>query len=290
MMEVPMSDVSALPLRLRKRLEAEFKKPEGRVRCFWVCRLIKEYGFSPEQIEINVAAGAGRNAESDTVFADIVAYRDKLRKEPFVVVETKRPEERSGIKQAESYARNLGADYHLWTNGLSVRFFRTSRYIDQSVQIGNIPRWLGNRPVTTKPSKTLELPPFRDEEHLREVVKVCHNQIFYRLGHDPAKAFDELMKILFLKLYDERETAGHYDCVVLAGETDTDTASRVRSLFEKSTKSRRYKDVFSTKFTSTHPRGRDICSPAGICAAQRLWIGYQRADGPCYEDEYDYAW
>ena len=252
------SEISSLPIRLRQRLAAEAAKPEGRIRCEWVLRLIDEYGFTPDQIEINVASGAGRNAERGVVFADIVAYRDKRRKEPFIVVETKRPEEKSGIKQVESYARNLGANYHLWTNGSSTRFFRTSRYIDQSVEVGNIPRWLGDRPVAIKPLKTLDLPPFRDEEHLREVVKVCHNQIFYRLGHDPAKAFDELMKILFLKLFDERETATHYDCVVLAGETDASTAARVRQLFAKSIKSRRYKDVFTTQLTGTHPPAIDL--------------------------------
>ena len=247
-----------LPPRLHRLLANEFDQPEGRVRCEWVARLVNEYGFMPEQIAINVAAGAGRNAERGTVFADIVAYRDPQRKEPFLVVETKRPQERKGIKQAESYARNLGADYHLWANGPSARFFRTARYLGQSVEVGNVPRWLGEQPVAVKPRKTLDLPPFRDEEHLRKVVKVCHDQIFYRLGHDPAKAFDELMKILFLKLYDERETPRHYDCVVLAGENHASTALRVRQLFDKSTKSRRYRDVFTTRFTDTHPPGIDL--------------------------------
>ena len=83
-----------LPSRLSKILEREFDKPEGRVRCEWVSRLATEYGFCFEQIGINIAAGAGRDAERSSVFADIVAYRDKRRKEPFLVVETKRPEEK----------------------------------------------------------------------------------------------------------------------------------------------------------------------------------------------------
>ena len=239
-----------LPSRLSKILEREFDKPEGRVRCEWVSRLATEYGFCFEQIGINIAAGAGRDAERSSVFADIVAYRDKRRKEPFLVVETKRPEEKTGIKQVESYSRNLGADYHLWTNGSATRFFRTAKYIGQSSEIGNVPRWVGDQPVAVKPLKKLELPPFRDEKHLRQIVNLCHNQIFYRLGHDPAKAFDELMKILFLKLYDERETPRHYDCVVLAGETNQATAQRVRLLFEKSVRGRRYRDVFTTRLTA----------------------------------------
>ena len=239
-------------------MRKEFDEPEGRIRSEWVARLVTEYGFTFEQIHLNVAAGAGRNAEHGSVFADIVAYRDNRRKEPFLVIETKRPKEKSGIKQVESYARNLGADYHLWTNGSITRFFRTARYIGQSSEIGNIPRWLGDRPVAVRPLKELDLPPFRDEEHLREVVNVCHNHIFYRLGHDPAKAFDELMKILFLKLYDERETPKHYDCVVLTGEASEATASRVRQLFKKSIQGRRYRDVFATRLTDKHPPNIDL--------------------------------
>lgn len=69
-----------------------------------------------------------------------MAYRDKARKEPFIVVETKRPKEKAGVKQAESYARNLGADYHVWTDGNLTKYFRTAKYVAQSVEIGNIPR------------------------------------------------------------------------------------------------------------------------------------------------------
>jgi len=191
----------ALRQRVRDILAAEFGKPEGRVRATWVLRLIQEYGFEQDQIDINVAAGAGREAERSTIFADIVAYRDIERREPFIVVETKRPSESAGVKQAESYSRNLGADYHVWSNGLGqTRYFRTARYVDMSSESGNIPRWVGSGPVVERLPKTTILPPFRDETDLRDVVKVCHDQIFFRLGHDPAKAFDELMKLLFVKL------------------------------------------------------------------------------------------
>ncbi len=84
--------------RLSKKLNAEWSQPEGKVRAQWVAKLINEYGYSQEQLALNVAAGAGRDAEKSTIFADIVAYRDKRRREPFLVVETKAPtESRGGI-------------------------------------------------------------------------------------------------------------------------------------------------------------------------------------------------
>ena len=149
--------------RLSKKLNAEWSQPEGKVRAQWVAKLINEYGYSQEQLALNVAAGAGRDAEKSTIFADIVAYRDKRRREPFLVVETKAPTESRGVKQAESYARNLGADYHAWSNGTLIRFFRTAKYQNQSVEVGNIPHWLGEHPVGARLPKTQELPPFKDD-------------------------------------------------------------------------------------------------------------------------------
>ena len=259
--------------RLGKRLRAEWAQPEGNVRARWVARLIGEYGYSQEQIALEVPAGAGRNAERSTVFADIVAYRDRRRREPFLVVETKALTETGGISQAESYARNLGADYHAWTNGGTVRFFRTAKYQNQSSEVGNIPHWLGDHPIGQRLPKTQELPPFRDEPHLRAVVKVCHDRIFFRLGHDPAKAFDELMKVLFVKLYDERETPNFYEFMVLAGEGDDETARRINDLFRKSIDSRRYQDVFTTRFTATHPPVIDLDSET-ISFIVRQFQGY----------------
>ncbi len=265
-----------LPLRQRVRdiLTKEFDKPEGRVRAQWVLRLVQEYGYHSEQLDVNVAAGAGRDAERSTVFADIVAYRDHARKEPFIVVETKRPAEKAGVKQAESYARNLGADYHVWTDGTTTRYFRTARYVDLSTDTGNIPRWVGSGPQTERLPKTTLLPPFRDEPHLRTVVKVCHDQIFFRLGHDPAKAFDELMKLLFVKLYDERETPRYYEFMCLAGETEKATADRIRVLFGKSTLSRRYRDVFTTKFNESNAALTLDLDDATICFIVQQFQGY----------------
>ncbi len=266
---------SEIPLRkkLFDRLSNEYSTPEGRVRAQWVLRLIQEYAYESSKIDIEVPAGAGRAAEHSSVFADIVVYRDKARKEPLIVVETKRPNEKSGVKQAESYARNLGADYHVWTNGIVTKYFRTAKYIDQSIEVGNIPRWVGDKPVVDRLPKTTILPPFRDENHLRDVIKACHDRIFFRLGHDPAKAFDELMKVLFVKLYDERETPRYYEFVALEGETEQQIADNVRALFQRSIQSRRYSDVFTTRFSISHPPTLDL-DDATITFIVKQFQGY----------------
>ncbi|MEX2109082.1 MAG: N-6 DNA methylase [Gemmatimonadaceae bacterium] len=227
-------------------------KPEAVVRVGWIARLIREYGYSSRQIEIEVPAGrVGRAADSggDTVFADIVVYRDHAHKEPFFVLETKAPGEKKGVGQAESYSRNLGAEYHAWHNGTDARkFFRTARFSQDSQAVGDIPRWVGMKPIIAQIPKRMELPPFRDENEMRDVVHRCHELILEKQGHDPAKAFDELTKLLFLKLYDEKEVPDVYQFVVLATDTDKTVADRLRHLFKEAISHSRYRDVFESKF------------------------------------------
>jgi type I restriction enzyme M protein len=113
-----------------------------------------------------------------------------------------------------------------------------------------LPVWVTDKPLPQKVPKTETLRPFKDEEELRQVISFCHDLILEKLGHDPAKAFDEMTKLLFLKLYDEREVPNYYDFVVLANETPHDVAERVRSLFNKAISSSKYQDVFWSQFNA----------------------------------------
>jgi type I restriction enzyme M protein len=241
-----------LPDRIVNVLVGERQKPEGKVRIEYIVKLIKDYHFPASQLDINVAAGVGREAgkRNTPVRADIVVYRDANLTEPFLVAETKAPDEKTGIEQAESYARNLGSDYHIWTDGKSERAFRTSRYAKKSEPILRIPIWVENKPLVKKVPKTETLRPFKDEEELRGVISYCHNLIQEKLGKDPAEAFDELTKLLFLKLYDEREVQYVYEFAVLATDTDHDVGENIRKLFEKAIKSSKYQDVFWSQFNT----------------------------------------
>lgn len=104
-----------LPADVDERLRKVISKPEGEVEALWVHRLITTYLYRPDQIALQRPAGAGRNASKSSVTADIVVYRDKKRKEPFIVLEVKQKDslKLADDAQAESYARNLGAEYHV---------------------------------------------------------------------------------------------------------------------------------------------------------------------------------
>jgi len=231
---------------LLQKILKKIDEPEEKVRYYWILKLIKEYGYDTKQIEINIPAGAGRGHAA--VFADIVVYRDVERTEPFIVGETKAPTEKQiDEEQGASYARNIGAEYHFWSNKTTTKYWKTSKYPNKSSPVGNIPLWIGKKPIIEKVKKTELLPPFRNVQEFKQVISTLHNLI-YKEGHDPAYAFDELTKLLFLKLYDERETPKYYEFMALSDESQQDTVQRIQELFDKAVKDPRYHDVFLTRY------------------------------------------
>ena len=239
-------------LKILKKID----EPEEKVRYFWVLKLIKEYGFDSKQIEINVPAGVGRNRAN--VFADIVVYRNLERTEPFIVGELKAPKEQKiDEEQGASYARNIGAEYHFWTNKIITKYWKTTPFPNKSIPIGNLPLWIGKKPIIEKVKKTETLPPFRDVQEFRHVISTLHNLI-YKEGHDPAYAFDELTKLLFLKIYDERETPKYYEFMTLANESQKETVERTQKLFDKAVSDPRYHDVFLTRYNKVTETRLDL--------------------------------
>lgn len=139
---------------------------------------------------------------------------------------------------------------HLWSDGQYDRVFKTSRYPNESEPITRLPVWVTDKPLLQKVPKSETLRPFKDEEELRQIVSFCHDMILEKLGHDPAKAFDEMTKLLFVKLYDEREVPSFYEFAVLENESQHDMAERIRKLFDKAMASSKYQDVFWSQFNT----------------------------------------
>ena len=241
-------DYRAIRPKLLKKILRKIDQPEEKIRYWWVQKLIHEYNYDSRQIAIEVPSGIEADPKRP-VRADIVVYRDFERTEAIIEGEVEPKGQKEDIAKAEGYARNLGAEYYFWSDRSETKFFRTSPYPRKSTPIGNIPYWMEKKPVLKRLPKTHILPPFRSEKELRAVMATCHDFIWAKQGHDPAKAFDELCKLLFLKLYDERETPNTYEFVVIGKEKPKDTAKRIRELFNKAKKSYRYRDVFESKFT-----------------------------------------
>jgi len=181
-----------------------------------------------------------------TKFADIVIYIvENHRKVPYIVVECKAPGQIKSDDwlQAESYAQRLGTPYFVVTDGTKTEWswYRTGERQGESklIKFEAIPH-----AEVQKEGKTLIK--FEDLNSLSRVIQQCHDIIRNEEGRDPAESFDEMSKLLFAKMKDERDIKenkkGEREFKIRRDEkgkiidTPTSVADRVRKLFEDAKK------------------------------------------------------
>ncbi len=192
------------PIRKKYLVET----PEETVRQEFICTLINEYGYTLEQMqeEVNVAFGKG------TVRADIVIYKNtsdiQNKNNPFIIVECKADTitiTEKDYGQGESYARQTNAPFFVTHNNLETRYWRIKKdkMPGYREQISNIPEAKDIEDKNKVDELLQSLLVFKENE-FADVLHRCHNIIRNTEKLDPAAAFDEIAKILFMKVYVER--------------------------------------------------------------------------------------
>lgn len=184
----------------------------------------------------------------ETKYADTVVYIIKnAKKTPHIVVETKAPGEVLDWEQAESYAQRLGAPYFLVTDGRTWHWYQTGERQGESKKILNAPK-----PPAYMEGKVLIA--FEDLNELSKVVGKCHDIIRNEEGFDPTIAFDEISKLLFAKMQDEKEIEqgfkddtgrtpkSDYEFRIEKDELPEDVGHKVKSLFERA--KNKYPEIF----------------------------------------------
>ena len=99
------------------------KGPEEVVRQEYIRILIDEYGYRDSEIETEfVIPRGGRNKDR----ADIAVFESATKRDPardlVGIVETKKPDERSGLAQLKSYMTATSAVWGVWTNGDGIKY------------------------------------------------------------------------------------------------------------------------------------------------------------------------
>ena len=89
--------------------------PEEIVRQLWVYKLIQQYGYKADEIDLEKGVQFG--TEVGTKAADIIVYTDGTKVTPKIIVECKKPKRKDGIEQLKSYMNAKGASVAVWSNG-----------------------------------------------------------------------------------------------------------------------------------------------------------------------------
>jgi type I restriction enzyme M protein len=170
--------------------------------------LHSEYGFDLNQMdeELHVAGRGSARAR-----ADVVIWRtaqDKTdRKAPLIVIECKADNitiKAVDYAQGEAYALYCNAPFFVTHNNRETRYWRTrkDRMPGNIEEIENIPHASDNEKQIQELIDKLKT--FKEDE-FADLLHSCHNVIRNREHLDPAAAFDEIAKVLFIKVWVERE-------------------------------------------------------------------------------------
>jgi type I restriction enzyme M protein len=201
-----------------------YTNPEEKVQAETFLKLVLEYGYPVEHIELYKSVTMG----ADKREADIVVYEDAAWEKPKIVVECKKQEVsqqefNQAINQAFSYANALaGTVKYIWvTSELLDEIFLFDKEKDIREGLQDIPKYGSDSVAPYQYVKGGGKRTFIDQngkeqtQHFKELKIVSEEELTRRFkqAHDalwaggqlnPSEAFDELDKLIFCKIWDEK--------------------------------------------------------------------------------------
>lgn len=189
--------------------------PEEKVRQEYIKVLVEDYGYSLDQMAQEIKVNNSQRGQGKAR-ADIVIWKSKKdkdeRKAAFIVVECKAENVRireEDYYQGYNYASWAGASFFITTNEKETKYFNVDKdYLPKElvevVAIPNAEEALIDKKVKEILGKTKT---FTRDDFTR-MLHTCHNIIRNNDKLSPEAAFDEISKILFMKIRYEREKNG----------------------------------------------------------------------------------
>ena len=190
-------------------------KPEEEVRQRYICRLVDSYGYNPKQMDQELKVTNSHRGQG-SARADIVIWKSAQEKNDnksaFIIVECKAESvtiRKEDYYQGYNYAAWAGADFFVTTNLKETRIFKVvkgelPKKLEEIVDIPTADMANNEKKVKELLNQTKD---FTRDEFSRLLYK-CHNIIRNNDKLSPEAAFDEISKILFIKIRYERDNTG----------------------------------------------------------------------------------
>lgn len=233
-----------------------YSNPEEQVQAETFCSLVLQYNYPVERVINFVSVKMG----VETKEADIVVYNDDSLEEPHILIECKKEdiseqEFSQAIEQAYSYAYALPNDVkYVWvTKGNRNEYFKVNKKKLTREPESDIPQFgvqtLANykfvfeadeMPVEIGKQKFFDISVISQEELTRR-FKQAHDALWAGGQLNPSEAFDELDKLIFCKIWDERkdrQTGEPYDfqLIQIEGKDEKDAVRKTNeALFKRVT-------------------------------------------------------
>lgn len=207
--------------------------PEELIRQLYLLKLIKEYGYPIERIQVETGIYFGREIKR----ADITIMDKDQPLVPYIIVELKKPKLSEGKEQLKSYCNATGAPIGVWTNGEKISYYnrKDPNYFEAITNIPNVHQKLTdilNEKFTYDDLKKLDKIQ-NEKRSLRALIKEMEDEVLASAGVD---SFEEIFKLIFTKLYDELICANDSNKYLEfrnSGETDHELKEKIQALFDK---------------------------------------------------------
>ncbi|WP_227503096.1 restriction endonuclease subunit M [Moraxella bovoculi] len=210
-----------------------YQNPEEQVQAEIFCELILKYGYPKNRVKCFVPVTMGSSQKE----ADIVVYEDDDCLKPLILVECKKSEVseaefKQAVEQAYSYAYALPNETKwVWvTSQIKNIYLKVDKSQNSREESTDIPSFGFNTVAPYKFVKNAEnfnqtnqKQRFFDlaiveEKQLTDRFKQAHNALWAGGELNPPEAFDELDKLIFCKIWDERKprkTGQPYDFQII---------------------------------------------------------------------------
>ena len=217
---IAFSDEEKQITYIHQNKKRNYTNPEEKVQAETFLKLVIVYGYKTERIKHFVPVKMG----SDLKEADIVVYNDDECLQPHILVECKKQEVSEqeylqAIEQAYSYAYALPNDVkYVWiTSGLKDEYFEVDKKKNTRIQQPDIPRFGVKKLANYKyvyDADTLNIEDGKQsyftlsvigQDELTRRFKQAHDSLWAGGQLNPSEAFDELDKLIFCKIWDERK-------------------------------------------------------------------------------------
>ncbi len=217
--------------------------PEETIRQLYLQILINEYGYHPSRIELEYPVSFGIEKKR----ADIVIFDKDNKRAPYILIELKKPKLKDGKEQLRGYCNATGAPIGVWSNGDSISYYhrKDPNYFED---LPAIPRAIEKLSDILSERWTLDDLIRKDKlvnerKSLKDLILDMENEVLAAAGVD---AFEELFKLIFTKLFDEKESGRdkkRYLEFRNYGDTETELKEKIQSLFNRAKK--KWSGVFS---------------------------------------------
>ena len=270
-----------------QKKERNYNNPEEKVQAETFLRLILDYNYPENRIRQFVPVTRG----SETKEADIIVYDDELCLTPRIVVECKRQdvseaEFLQAIEQAYSYAYFLPNDVkYVWvTSGIRNEYYEVDKNQNSRNQIPDILQYGVDKIASYKyvygaqymeheegEQQFFDLSVIEQSELTRR-FKQAHEALWAGGQLNPSEAFDELDKLIFCKIWDERKPrkiGEPYDFQIITvskqeekdaykrrAKENENLLNRIKALYEEGRK--RDKEVFRDDIHLTPEKVRTV--------------------------------